>query len=91
MGEAVKMKTTEEVLEEVRPRRAVVYLRVSTNRQVHTDETEEDGYSLRAQREACQRRGSSATNSPSPLRYLREQGVEAGAIGTVQPSDPEGD
>ena len=24
-------------------------------------------------------------------RYLREQGVEAGAIGTVQPSDPEGD
>lgn len=39
-------------------KRAVVYLRVSTARQAHKD-GEEEGYSLPAQREACQRKADS--------------------------------
>nr|MDQ2735567.1 recombinase family protein [Pseudomonadota bacterium] len=37
-------------------RRAVIYLRVSTERQTKTDLDSDDGYSIKAQRDACVRR-----------------------------------
>ena len=39
-------------------KRAVIYVRVSTMKQVRTDESDADGYSLAAQREACERKAA---------------------------------